>query len=678
GATVPVPGARRDPGGEPGGGAGRGARGLARRAQRGDGDGPRRGRVLQRAARRQARAPPLAAGLRLPRRRFAALRPAHHRHPPRLGGRDVDAALGRGGPRARPPQRAARAGGRGARPQPPLRRRVPRLPGRDRLPLRGGRQRRLPRFRDDGRAHRVRPGGQCPRLVDPRQPAGAGPAGDPVLLRPPEPAGHGAHPADAADQRRGAGGDPRGQPGGLRGDVPGQHRRPHPALHPGPLGGRRGGARARPLRDAVAHRAAGRPGGGPRPLGAHPQAQPAQPDRGHPLDPAHEVQRRVVGDAHRHGNVGTGAQARRHHRQREALHGLRGGQRAGRHAGGGVEHGVGDRLVQHGEGPLLLHAVVPRLRPPRRGRVRAPAGAHPDRPPRDGHHDRAVRAPARLGDGAVPAGGGERREDRLRGRPHRARARAPVAVHGAPPPARHRDRGPPRDRAGRARAGQGHRRAAHLAQHDVARSFAGDGVQRVGRRGGQPAGARDDPLLHADAGGAHGLHPGHLRPADPAPHGEAAHPRGGAPAHHAGQAARPVRGPLLPAADGGGPPGELPGAARLPVHPRRGGGLGHHARAGGGDRRLRGGRAQGAGEGELVRGRHHGRGGAQLRRSARLPGAGAALRGRGLRGRARGQLARQPAPGGHHPAGGYLHVAAADGAGAGRGAGHPHPPRGAV
>ncbi len=77
--------------------------------------------------------------------------------------------------------------------------------------------------------------------------------------------------------------------------------------------------------------------------------------------------------------------------------------------------------------------------------------------------------------------------------------------------------------------------------------------------------------------------------------GHAARAGGPAGAHHAGQAARAVRRALLAAADGGGPPRKLRGAARVSVHPRRRRGLGHDAGDRWQDRRLRGGRAPGAG-----------------------------------------------------------------------------------
>jgi len=137
------------------------------------------------------------------------------------------------------------------------------------------------------------------------------------------------------------------------------------------------------------------------------------------------------------------------------------------------------------------------------------------------------------------------------------------------------------------------------------RGRAGAGVQRLGRRRWQPAGARDDSLLHAPAGWADGFHPGHLRHLDRARLGPPPQPGGAARAHDARQAAGALRGALLTASDGGGPARELRTAAGVPVHPRRGGRLGHHARARGEDRRLRGGRAAGAERPKLVRGGDH-------------------------------------------------------------------------
>ncbi len=65
-----------------------------------------------------------------------------------------------------------------------------------------------------------------------------------------------------------------------------------------------------------------------------------------------------------------------------------------------------------------------------------------------------------------------------------------------------------RHHAGRPRADARHRRAPYLPQHDEPRGRPGSGVQRLERRRRQSARARDHPLLHPAAGRADGLHPG--------------------------------------------------------------------------------------------------------------------------------------------------------------------------
>ena len=112
--------------------------------------------------------------------------------------------------------------------------------------------------------------------------------------------------------------------------------------------------------------------------------------------------------------------------------------------------------------------------------------------------------------------------------------------------------------------------------------------------------------------GPHRLHAGHLQPAhQPERDERAAHSDGRPPAHDAGQAAGPVRGAVLAGADGRRPDRELRGAAGLPVHPGRGRGLGHDARAARPHRRRRDRGTQGEGKGRVVRGRDHRRGGAR-------------------------------------------------------------------
>ena len=96
-----------------------------------------------------------------------------------------------------------------------------------------------------------------------------------------------------------------------------------------------------------------------------------------------------------------------------------------------------------------------------------------------------------------------------------------------------------RHHAGRARADPRHRRAAHLSEHDVARRRARAGVQRLGRRRGQSARARDDPVLHAHARGPDGFHARHLRHPDRrAAAGTAQRPRSRAPARRSRSSSR--------------------------------------------------------------------------------------------------------------------------------------------
>ena len=86
---------------------------------------------------------------------------------------------------------------------------------------------------------------------------------------------------------------------------------------------------AHAVRDAVAHAAAGRPGGGAGSLGARTQAEPTEPHRRHAVDSAREVQRHLVGDARQHDDVEQRTAARRDHGEHAEVHRLRGGQRAG-------------------------------------------------------------------------------------------------------------------------------------------------------------------------------------------------------------------------------------------------------------------------------------------------------------------------------------------------------------
>ncbi len=109
--------------------------------------------------------------------------------------------------------------------------------------------------------------------------------------------------------------------------------------------------------------------------------------------------------------------------------------------------------------------------------------------------------------------------------------------------------------------------------------------------------------------------------------------------HDAGETARAVHHALLAAAHGRRPSGELRAAAGVPVHPGRGRGLGHHARAGGKDRGLRRCRAEDARQGRVVRRRDDGRGAAVVRRAALVSASRPELRGGDLRGRTERALA---------------------------------------
>ena len=160
-------------------------------------------------------------------------------------------------------------------------------------------------------------------------------------------------------------------------------------------------------------------------------------------------------------------------------------------------------------------------------------------------------------------------------------------------------------------------------EHDDPRGRARAGVQRVGRRRGQPAGARDDPVLHAHARGPDGLHAGHLRPPD----------RATAPDGRGGRTSRAIRttlakqlalyvvlySPLQMAADlpenyEGKPAFQFIRDVAVDWDTTR--------VIDGEDRRLRGRRATGARAGRLVPRRHHRRGGAHVRRAALVPAGG--------------------------------------------------------
>ena len=279
----------------------------------------------------------------------------------------------------------------------------------------------------------------------------------------------------------------------------------------------------------------------------------------------------------------------------QALHRLRRGQRARRRAGRGMEHRLGRRLDREPE-RLLVHPGVSRLRSAGRRRVRASRRAcrlivHNETSGGIENYERQLDSAFALyhslGLDAIKSGyvtdtdGG--------GHSHHS------PVHGAALPQGDRDGGQVRHHGGRARADARHRRAPHLSEHDEPRRRARAGVQRLERRRRQPARARDDPLLHAPAGRADGLHAGHLR-----------HPARAQ--HRARRAARTSRAsrttlakqlalyvvlysPLQMAAD---LPENYVEPAGVPVHPRRRRGLGHDASDRRQDRRLRDRRAQAA------------------------------------------------------------------------------------
>ncbi len=414
-----------------------GPRGVAGRAHRGHGRAARGPADLPARPRRTAADPAVAAGLRVPRRPAAARRLPDHRHDPPVARRMVDPAVGRGGPRARPSQRAGGRGrgGRGA--QPAIHPSGARLRRRRGIPLRVSRATRPGRVPDQRGAHRVRPGGQRADLVDPVELRPEGPLGDALLLRTGQRPGQRADPAHDADARRAdLPGDPRGEPGGLRPDV--SPRRPlgepHAGRGPRPHGRRRQGARPDAVRDAVAHHPAGGQGHRSGALAARAQAQPAQCARFDRMDPSDEVRRHLVGHARRRDDLELGPEARRHDGQHAPLHRFRRGERIRRGAGRGVERGLGRRLDRQPR-RLLVHPGLSRLRPQGRRGLRQGQGRPPDRAQRDLGRDRELRAPARQRLRAVPVARPRRDQVRIRHRPDQRGPLALLAVHGAALPA---------------------------------------------------------------------------------------------------------------------------------------------------------------------------------------------------------------------------------------------------
>ena len=191
-------------------------------------------------------------------------------------------------------------------------------------------------------------------------------------------------------------------------------QQPHAAVHAGPLGGRRGGARAR--------RRSSPPGA--------PSSWRTAPEDLSPslltlkLNPPSriadtrwitpdEVQRHLVGDAHQHADVGAGPHPRRHARQTTK-----------QYLDFAAANGLGGTLVEGWnlgwdedwfntmQATFSFTQAVPGLRPAGSRRVRALEGADAHRPPRDGHQDRQLRAAAGLGHGAVRARGRRARSRR--------------------------------------------------------------------------------------------------------------------------------------------------------------------------------------------------------------------------------------------------------------------------
>ena len=243
---------------------GPGWRRLARRAQQGDGGGSGRPPHLQPRPRRAHADPPLHARLRLPRgasplrdslRITDTTRDSHDETWTQPWGEVARVRDHHNELRVAVDETTA-----------PRRRFTVRVRAFDDgigLPLRGPRAARARRLRDHRRAHRVRPGRQRARLVDPVELRRGSTA--PEML-------YSSGPVSMLDsvqtpltmQTRGrphVHGDPRGEPRGLRADVPRRtaHGEPHCCAPRSRRGGRREGARTHAVRDAVAHDPARRP-----------------------------------------------------------------------------------------------------------------------------------------------------------------------------------------------------------------------------------------------------------------------------------------------------------------------------------------------------------------------------------------------------------------------------------
>src|SRR5881628_1936358 len=322
GATRPLGGVRHAarvpclrPGSDP--------RRLSGWPERGDGRSPRWEARLQPRARRSGDPLAFPTRLRVPGRPAARRWPANARYGQADGRRDLDAAMGRGSPGEGSPQRVAGRRRRDGVARTTLYGHLPGLQRRHRLPLRVPRAAGTGRLRHYRRAHRVRPGGRCPRLVDPVEPAAARSLRDAVLVLPRERDRQRANAAHNGNPRRPhLHRHPRGEPGGLRQDEPARrgHGESHAPCGARADGGRDQGAGTHTIRDAVAHHPAGGPGGRSGSIGARPESQPAQRAAEHGLDQADEVRRHLVGHAHRHHDLELGTETRRHDGEHETLY----------------------------------------------------------------------------------------------------------------------------------------------------------------------------------------------------------------------------------------------------------------------------------------------------------------------------------------------------------------------
>ena len=289
------------------------------------------------------------------------------------------------------------------------------------------------------------------------------------------------------------------------------------ALSPAATGAPRAAARA--VHHAVAHD----PDRDRRRRALHvrpdPQPQRAERARRRVLVQAVQVRRHLVGAAPRHGDWGTGSEARRDHREREALHRFRRGERLPRRADRGLEPRLGRRLVRGRRATSASPRPTPDFDLEAVAAYAKKHGVHLDRPPRDRRQRRALRSSSsaprsictqRLGIDSVKTGyvadaGGIQAHGTRTATIRLRMARRPV--HVAPSP-QGRDRGREAPHRGEsARADQGHGPAAHLPELGRARRRARHGIQRLGQSA-ESARARGEPRLHAHARGPDGFHAG--------------------------------------------------------------------------------------------------------------------------------------------------------------------------